>query len=108
MSALSQERANLPNRPVRYAGCTLLSMSELNAVWSAVIDHLAGELSAQDLGPLRRTRLTALVEDTALVDAPDAATRDMIEARLKPTLTATLRHRLGRDIPIVVRLNSAP
>lgn len=98
----------MPNRPLMYAGCTLLSMTELNAVWSAVIDDVAGELPARDLGPLRRSRLTALIEDTALVDVPEAATRDMIEARLKPTLTAALRNKLGRAIPIVVRLNSAP
>lgn len=83
-------------------------MTELNTVWSAVIDDLVGELSTRDLGPLRLTRLRALIEDTALVDAPDAATRDMIEARLQPALTAALHSKLGRAIPIAVRLNTAP
>jgi chromosomal replication initiator protein len=83
-------------------------MTELNTVWSAVIDDLVGELSTQDLGPLRLTRLRALIEDTALVDAPDAGTRDMIETRLQPALTAALRSKLGRAIPIAVRLSTAP
>ena len=83
-------------------------MTELDVVWSDVIDDLAGELPARELGQLRLTRLHALIEDTALVDVPDAATRDMIGAQLRPILTAALRRQLGRAIPIAVRLNPAP
>ncbi|MFI5841038.1 chromosomal replication initiator protein DnaA [Catenuloplanes sp. NPDC051500] len=76
---------------------------DLASVWSAATDDLADEIvSAQQRAYLRLTRLRAIVEDTALLSVPDAFTRDVIEARLRPAITDALSRRLGRPIQVAV------
>jgi len=78
-------------------------VSDLNAVWLAATDELADEIvSAQQRAYLRLTRLRAIVEDTALLSVPDAFTRDVIESRLRPSITEALSRRLGRPIQVAV------
>jgi chromosomal replication initiator protein len=77
--------------------------TDLGAVWRAATDELADEIvSAQQRAYLRLTRLRAIVEDTALLSVPDAFTRDVIESRLRPSITEALSRRLGRAIQVAV------
>jgi chromosomal replication initiator protein len=81
---------------------------DLAAVWTAATDDLADEIvSAQQRAYLRLTRLRAIVEDTALLSVPDAFTRDVIESRLRPTITEALSRRLGRPIQVAVTVRPA-
>jgi chromosomal replication initiator protein len=76
---------------------------DLAAVLRAVTEELTGEIgSAQQRAYLRLTRLRAIVEDTALLSVPDAFTRDVIESRLRPSITDALSRRLGRLIQVAV------
>ena len=80
--------------------------NDLATVWDAATDELAdGIVSAQQRAYLRLTRLRAIVEDTALLSVPDAFTRDVIESRLRATLTEALSRRLGTPIQIAVKLD---
>ncbi len=75
----------------------------LAAVWVAATEELANEtLSPQQQAWLRLTRPLALVEDTAFIAAPNPFTRDAIESRLRPAITAALSRRLGRSIQLAV------
>jgi chromosomal replication initiator protein len=77
--------------------------TDLGAVWQATTDELADEIvSAQQRAYLRLTRLRAIVEDTALLSVPDPFARDMIESRLRPSITEALTRRLGRPIQVAV------
>jgi chromosomal replication initiator protein len=76
---------------------------DLNALWRATTDELAEEIvSAQQRAYLRLTRLRAIVEDTALLSVPDAFTRDVIESRLRTSITEALSRRLGRPVQAAV------
>ena len=80
---------------------------DLSAVWIAATDDLADEIvSAQQRAYLRLTRLRAIVDDTALLSVPDAFTRDVIESRLRPSITEALSRHLGRSIQIMNRAQS--
>jgi len=76
---------------------------DLSVVWRAATADLATEIgSAQQRAYLRLTRLRAIVEDTALLSVPDAFTRDVIESRLRPSITDALSRQLGRPIQVAV------
>jgi chromosomal replication initiator protein len=75
----------------------------LTAVWVAATEELADEtLSPQQRAWLRLTRPLALVEDTALIAAPNPFTKEAIESRLRPAITDALSRRLGRPIQVAV------
>src|SRR5207247_3889749 len=59
-------------------------------------------VSPQQRAYLKLTRLRAIVEDTALISVPDSFTRDVIESRLRPSITDALSRRLGRPIQVAV------
>ncbi|MGH3657274.1 MAG: chromosomal replication initiator protein DnaA, partial [Micromonosporaceae bacterium] len=59
-------------------------------------------LSPQQRAWLRLTRPLALVEDTALIAAPNPFTKEAIESRLRPAITEALSRRLGRPIQVAV------
>jgi chromosomal replication initiator protein len=76
---------------------------DLGTVWAAATEELADEIvSPQQRAFLRQTRLRAIVEDTALLAVPDPYTRDVIESRLRPSITDALSRRLGRPIQVAV------
>jgi chromosomal replication initiator protein len=78
-------------------------VGDLSTVWAAATEELADEIvSPQQRAYLRLTRLRAIVEDTALLSVPDAFTRDVIESRLRPSITEALSRRLGRAIQVAV------
>ena len=51
------------------------------------------------------TRPLGLVEDTALIAAPNDFTKDVLETRLRPVVTAALSAQLGRDIRLAVTVD---
>ena len=77
--------------------------ADLATVWARALDTL----EAEDLGPQHRaflqlTRPLALVEDTALLAAPNDFAKEVLEVRLRPMVTDVLSRELGRDIRIAV------
>jgi chromosomal replication initiator protein len=81
----------------------MTDMIDLGAVWNSTTDEVAeGFASAQQRAYLRLTRLSRIVDDTALISVPDAYIRDMIESRLRPAITDALSRRLGRPIQVAV------
>ena len=76
---------------------------DLAAVWSAATDLLNDEIvSQQRRAYLRLTHLRAIIDDTALLNVPDAFLRDVIETQLRPAITEALSRQLGRPIQVAV------
>ena len=75
---------------------------DLATVWSRVLDTLADEAGPQAGAFLRLTRPVGVVEDTALLAAPNEFTKDLIESRLRPHVTEVLSRELGREVRIAV------
>ncbi|HEX6872210.1 MAG TPA: chromosomal replication initiator protein DnaA [Micromonosporaceae bacterium] len=76
---------------------------DLAAVWSAATDLLNDEIiSQQRRAYLRLTHLRAIIDDTALLNVPDAFLRDIIESQLRPAITEALSRHLGRPIQVAV------
>jgi chromosomal replication initiator protein len=75
---------------------------DLATVWSRVLDSLADEASPQAGAFLKLTRPVGVVEDTALLAAPNEFTKDLIESRLRPQVTEVLSRELGREVRIAV------
>jgi chromosomal replication initiator protein len=83
--------------------------TDLGAVWARAL----ATLESQDVGPQHRaflqlTRPLALVEDTALLAAPNDFAKEVLEVRLRPMVTDVLSSELGRDIRIAVTVEPAP
>ncbi len=75
---------------------------DLTAVWARVLGTLADEAGPQAGAFLKLTRPLGLVEDTAILAAPNEFTKDLIESRLRPYVTDVLSRELGRDVRIAV------
>jgi chromosomal replication initiator protein len=75
---------------------------DLTIVWTRVLDTLADEAGPQAGAFLRLTRPVGVVEDTALLAAPNDFTKDLIESRLRPHVTEVLSRELGREVRIAV------
>jgi chromosomal replication initiator protein len=80
---------------------------DLSEVWSRALASLAsGALSPQHLAFLKLTRPLALVEDTALVAAPNDFTKDVLENRLRAAITDALSRELDREVRIAVTVEA--
>ena len=75
---------------------------DLTEVWARVLDTLADEAGPQAGAFLKLTRPLGLVEDTALLAAPNEFTKDLIESRLRPHVTDVLSRELHREVKIAV------
>ncbi|MDH4353714.1 MAG: chromosomal replication initiator protein DnaA [Actinomycetota bacterium] len=75
---------------------------DLATIWTKTLGTIADELGPQAQAFLRLTRPLGLVEDTALLAAPNDFTKDLIEARLRPHVVEVLSRELGRDVRIAV------
>jgi chromosomal replication initiator protein len=76
---------------------------ELDAVWHRVIAGLSeGALSAQHRAWVNLTRPLGLVEDTALLAAPNDLVKDVLESRLRPVVAGALSAAYGREIRVAV------
>ncbi|MBX6390842.1 MAG: chromosomal replication initiator protein DnaA [Frankia sp.] len=82
---------------------------DLAAVWRRAVAGVAdGALSAQQRAWLRLTRPLGLVQDTALLAAPNEFTKDLLDSRLRPFLTTALSAAYGRDIRVAVTVEHLP
>ena len=81
----------------------------LPEVWAAALASLdENDLPAQHRAWIRLTRPLALVEDTALLAAPNDFAKEVLESRLRPIIAAALSAQLGRDIRVAVTVDSVP
>ena len=79
----------------------------LEQVWTSALDSLSdGTLTAQQRAFVAMTKPLGLVNDTALVAAPNEFTKDVLETRLRPFVTDALSQTLGREIKIAVTVDA--
>ncbi|MEX5635497.1 chromosomal replication initiator protein DnaA [Parafrankia sp. FMc2] len=96
--------AGLPSR-----GAAPTSDPDLSAVWEEAVAGVAdGALSAQQRAWLRLTRPLGLVQDTALLAAPNEFTKDLLDSRLRPFLSTALSSAYGREIRVAVTVEHTP
>ena len=80
--------------------------ADLADVWAAAIASLEdGSLTPQQRAFVNLTRPLGLVEDTALIAAPNEFTKDVLETRLRPLVTEALSRTLGRQIRLAVTVD---
>jgi chromosomal replication initiator protein len=79
---------------------------DLNEVWTRAIGGLGDDaLTPQQRAFVSLTRPLALVEDTALVAAPNEFTKDVLETRLRPLVVGALSNALGREIRLAISVD---
>ena len=77
--------------------------STSTSLWAHAIDGLADStVTPQQRAWLRTTRPLGLLDDTALLAAPNEFTKDVLETRLRPMITDALSGLLGREIRVAV------
>ncbi|WP_304557653.1 chromosomal replication initiator protein DnaA [Blastococcus sp. TF02-8] len=81
---------------------------DLATVWDQIRERLATSLSPQQNAMLNLTRPLMLVEDTAVLAAPNEFTQTVLESRMRRVLAEALSERFGRDIRVAVQLEDAP
>ncbi|WP_233571330.1 chromosomal replication initiator protein DnaA [Nocardiopsis sp. Huas11] len=75
-------------------------------VWSSVLDGIDNDaLPAHQRAWLPQTRPLGLIEDTALIAAPNEFTKKVLETRLYPAISRALSAHLGRDIRVAVTVD---
>ncbi|MFL6138945.1 MAG: chromosomal replication initiator protein DnaA [Frankiaceae bacterium] len=80
---------------------------ELVDVWARALIGLADGIQPQHRAFMALTRPVALVEDTALLAAPNDFAKDVLDSRLRPLIAAALSSELGREIRVAVTVDSA-
>ena len=81
---------------------------DLAEIWAMAIASLTdGSLTPQQRAFVNLTRPMGLVEDTALIAAPNEFTKDVLETRLRPLVVQALSETLGRDIRLAVTVDSS-
>jgi chromosomal replication initiator protein len=81
---------------------------DLAEIWAMAIASLAdGSLTSQQRAFVNLTRPMGLVEDTALIAAPNEFTKDVLETRLRPLVVQALSETLGREIRLAVTVDSS-
>src|SRR6478735_1117524 len=81
---------------------------DLATVWDQIRERLAASLSPQQNAMLNLTRPLGLVEDTAVLAAPNEFTQTVLESRMRRVLVEALSEQFGRDIRVAVQLEDAP
>jgi chromosomal replication initiator protein len=82
--------------------------TDLAEVWTRAI----GRFEDTTVRPYQRawlslTRPVGLVEDTALLAAPNAFAKEWIETRLRPLIVTALSEELGREISVAVTVSAS-
>ncbi|MBB6174428.1 chromosomal replication initiator protein [Nocardiopsis mwathae] len=78
----------------------------LPMVWSSVLDSLDNStLPPQQRAWLPQTRPLGLIEDTALLAAPNEFAKEILETRLRPAISQALSAALGREIRVAVTVD---
>src|ERR1700712_3223453 len=83
--------------------------TDLAEVWVRAV----GRFDENTVRPYQRawlslTRPVGLVEDTALLSAPNAFAKEWIETRLRPLIVKALSEELGREIAVAVTVSATP
>jgi len=79
------------------------NLPDLSHVWTRALAELSdGSLSAQQRAWLRITKPLALVDDTAVLAAPNEFTKELLDSRLRQVLASALSSGLGRPIGVAV------
>jgi chromosomal replication initiator protein len=84
---------------------------DLDAVWTRAIADLGDDvLPAQHRAWMRLTKPLALVQDTAVLAAPNDFARDILDTKLRDVIVAALSRQLGQDVRVAVTVepDSAP
>jgi chromosomal replication initiator protein len=79
-----------------------LPAMDLDVMWEKVVSDLGDELSQQHRAWVNLTRPLGLVEDTALLAAPNEFAKDVLEDRLRPQISQALSAAYGREIRVAV------
>ncbi|MDT0301996.1 chromosomal replication initiator protein DnaA [Streptomonospora wellingtoniae] len=78
----------------------------LALVWSSVLNSLDNStLPPQQRAWLPQTRPLGLIEDTALLAAPNEFAKEVLETRLRPAISQALSSELGREIRVAVTVD---
>ncbi|GAB3446523.1 chromosomal replication initiator protein DnaA [Streptomonospora sediminis] len=78
----------------------------LAMVWSSVLNSLDNStLPPQQRAWLPQTRPLGLIEDTALLAAPNEFAKEVLETRLRPAISQALSSELGREIRVAVTVD---
>ncbi|MCW2715904.1 MAG: dnaA, partial [Frankiales bacterium] len=81
----------------------------LDQVWAQAVAGLSdGSLSPQHRAWIALTRPLGLMEDTALLAAPNEFAKDVLDSRLRPVIAEALSNAYGRDIRVAVTVQPAP
>jgi chromosomal replication initiator protein len=81
---------------------------DLAQTWAQAIATLSdGSLTPQQRAFVNLTRPLGLVEDTALIAAPNEFTKDVLETRLRPVVVEALSAMLGREIRLAVTVDTS-
>ncbi|HLZ38809.1 MAG TPA: chromosomal replication initiator protein DnaA [Mycobacteriales bacterium] len=79
------------------------------AIWGRALGRLAdGALPPQQRAWLNLTRPLAIVQDTALLAAPNEFAKEVLDTRLRPLLTTALADELGRTVRVAVTVEPCP
>ncbi len=79
---------------------------DLIDVWTRALASLGDEgMTSQQRAFVALTRPLAIVEDTALVAAPNEFTKDVLESKLRPLVVDALSRTLGREVRIAVTVD---
>jgi chromosomal replication initiator protein len=84
------------------------STVDLATVWDQIRERLATSLSPQQNALLNLTRPLGLVEDTAVLAAPNEFTQTVLESRMRIQLADALSAEFGRAIRVAVQLEDMP
>ncbi|MCU1657342.1 MAG: dnaA, partial [Pseudonocardiales bacterium] len=79
--------------------------TELVDVWNRAKSRFDDNtIRPQEKAWINLTRPLGLVEDTALLAAPNAWAKEYLETRLRPLISSVLSEELGRDIRVAVTI----
>jgi chromosomal replication initiator protein len=79
---------------------------DLAEIWAQAVATLAdGTLTPQQRAFVGLTRPLGLVEDTALIAAPNDFTKDVLETRLRPFVVEALSSTLGYEVKLAVTVD---
>jgi len=79
---------------------------DLDSVWARAVAGLSeSALSPQHRAWVHLTRPLGLVEDTALLAAPNEFAKDVLESRLRPVIAGALSAAFGREIAVAVTVS---
>ena len=88
---------------------TVVDTLDLEQVWARALDGLSdGQLSPQHRAWVGLTRPLGLVEDTALLAAPNEFAKDVLDSRLRPIIADALSTAYGRQIRVAVTVQPMP